>query len=130
MSINLGLICATVNDSSRESLLNALAALGESDNDFCGENGPEYLWISTWDANGFKDYEAWVKAGEPALKYESNLAYLCEQVKDIADDEECIETYFKSWLYHDSYYDGYTWEKINDRDGQLYAIALSTVHSG
>jgi len=127
MHISLGLKIANVDDRSRGSLLKALTQLGESDNDFCGENGYEYIWERVWQENGFKSYEDWQSKNEPDLLYESNLKYAIEQVRNIEDDMKCIEEFLKEWLDHDSYYLSYEWECIKDSEENLVAITLATV---
>ena len=119
---------AKVKDNTRESLIEALATLGEGDADFNGDNGLEYLWDVVWEVNGFKSYDDWEAQGEPEMKYESNLAYLCDKVTEIEDDLKCVSDFFRGWLYHDSYYEDYDYEVSTDADRNITAIALAYVH--
>jgi hypothetical protein len=97
-----------VEVDNRESLLNALRSLSEYDNDFNGENGIDYLWE---EANGF----------------ESNMEYLVNEVKDIEDDEECVNTFFEEWLNHDKYYDEWNISVIADEKKRVKAISLAAL---
>ena len=65
-----------VKVGNRESLLDALRSLSDFDCDFNGENGDDYLWE---EANGF----------------ESNMDYLINKVRDIKDDEDCVNSFFE-----------------------------------
>ena len=125
--MSLGLKIANVNDNSRESLIEALTQLGESDNDFCGENGYEYLWECVWLESGFTSYEDWKSKNEPQLLYDSNLKYVIEMVRRYENNMKCIEEFFKNWLDHDTYYLSYEWECIKDKDDNIVAIALATI---
>lgn len=123
--VHLGLTIAEVKDGTREELIKALACLGEQvDADFSGDNGWDYLWDRVWEENGFNNYEDWQMNGEPVLKYESNLDYLCNMVKDVKDDVECIETFLQDWLYYDSYYKDYQYDLLMDSNG-ITAIVLA-----
>lgn len=115
--VNLGLKVVEVNGITREELIVALALLGEEDWDFNGNNGLEYLWYGVWEENGFKDMEDWENNGEPTLKYESNVEYLCDMVEDIKDDVECIETFLDTWMGNDSYYTDYQYDLLTDTYG-------------
>lgn len=100
-----------VEVGNRENLLDALRGLSEFDNDFNGENGDDYfLWEK---ANGF----------------ESNMDYLINEVKDIKDDEECVNTFFEEWLNHDSYYDEWNVSVITDEKKRVKAISLAVIGS-
>ena len=83
---NLHLDMKKVEAGNRGSLLCALAGISEFDLDFNGENGDDYTW-------------------DIALEneFESNMEYLLDQVKDIEDDKECIETFVKEWCGKYSY---------------------------
>lgn len=121
---NLGLKVVEVENNTRGALISALARLGEEDWDFNGNNGLEYLWESIWEDNGFKDMKDWENNEEPTLKYESNLDYVCDTIKDIKDDVECIETFLDVWLGHDSYYTNYEYNLLTDTYG-ITAIVLA-----
>ena len=126
MSLYVNLV--KVEDTTREALITALATFGESDADFNGDNGLEYLWDVVWEVNGFKDYDDWEAQGEPEVKYESNLEYLCDILMKAEDDLALIDEFFNDWLYHDSYYEDYNYEVSTDGDGNITAIALAYVH--
>lgn len=122
--MNLDLRIAEVKDNTREELINALATLSENDADFTGENGLEYLWNRVWYINGFSNMEDWECNGEPTLKYESNLNYVCNTVKDIENDIECIEMFLDMWMAKDSYYGEYHYDLLTDSNG-ITAIVLA-----
>jgi hypothetical protein len=134
----LGMRLVEVKAKDREDLLNALMLLGETDADFIGENGLEYLWDEVWKANGYedrKDYENQMEnfdaeddeAEEPELKYESNADWLCDYVKDIKDEVECVETFINTWMEMDSgYYTEYEFDYITDSNGNIVALAFAT----
>lgn len=110
LNINLYTGLEEVKLGNRESLLNALRGLSEFDNDFNGENGDDYLWE---EANGF----------------ESNMEYLVNEVKNIEDDEECVNTFFEEWLNHDKYYDEWNVSVITDEKKKVKAISLAAIGS-
>ena len=122
MSLNLTVV--EIKDDTRYELIRALKLLAENDADFDGSNGLEYLWCGIWEDNGFKDMKDWENKGEPTLKYESNVDYVCDIIKDIEDDVECIETFLDVWLGHDSYYTDYKYDLITDTYG-ITAIVLA-----
>lgn len=99
-----------VKVGNRESLLNALISLSDFDCDFNGKNGLDYLWE---DANGF----------------ESNMDYLINEVRDIDDDEECVNTFFEEWLNRDRYYDEWNVSVITDKKKRVKAISFSAISS-
>lgn len=128
-----------VKKGNREDLLSALASMGDCDCDFNGENGVEYLWDEVWKANGFenmKDYEEQNEYDsdededyeEIKLKYESNLEYLLDKVKDIKSDIECINEFFNIWMEKDkNYYHDYNVDYLTDENEKIYAIAFSVM---
>lgn len=95
---------------TREDLLAALSELGTMDSDFCGENGPDYMWPDV-------DRD----------KYNSNLEYVLDQVKDIETDEELIKTFVSMFLDTDTYYFDYSLEVLYDENGIAECIALATM---
>ena len=99
-----------VEVDNRESLLDALRSLSDFDCDFNGENGLDYLW-------------------EDAKGYDSNMDYLINEVKDIKDDEECVNTFFEEWLDHDKYYDEWNVSVITDERKRVKAISLAAIGS-
>ena len=131
-----------VKAGNRKSLLDALAELGDCDCDFIGENGLEYLWEEVWEENGFqsyKDFETqsdeldsddddFEETAEIELKYESNLDYLLDQVKDIEDDKECVETFIETWMDNDrNYYDQYEVNYLTDTKNRITAISFAVL---
>ena len=108
-SMNMKLV--KVNGKTREDLLVALANLGEMDADFCGENGIEYLWESV-------DKE----------KYESNMEYLLDILKDKETDKELIEEYIFDWIGCDNYYKDHILQVVYDENGKAECIALATMY--
>lgn len=107
-SINMKLV--KVNGKTREDLLVALASLGEMDADFCGDNGIEYLWD-----------------GVDSTKYESNMEYLLDVLKDKETDKELIEEYVSSWIGGDNYYKEHILDVVYDDNGNAECIALATM---
>lgn len=107
-SINMKLV--KVNEKTREDLLIALKTLGEMDNDFNGANGMEYLWDNV-------DSE----------KYESNMEYLLDVLKNKESDKELIEEYIADWIGKDSYYKQYILDVIYDDNGKAECIALAVM---
>lgn len=99
-----------VEVDNRESLLDALRSLSDFDCDFNGENGNDYLW-------------------EDAKSYDSNMDYLINEVKDIRDDEECVNTFFEKWLNHDKYYGEWSVSVITDEKKKVKAISLAAIGS-
>lgn len=99
-----------VEVDNRESLLDALRSLSDFDCDFNGENGNDYLW-------------------EDAKNYDSNMDYLINEIKDIEDDEECVNTFFEEWLDNDKYYDEWNVSVITDEKKRVKAISLAAIGS-
>lgn len=130
---NLNMKLVKVNGNTREDLLNALALLGEIDADFCGDNGVEYLWDKVWEANGFEDYEDFENKvenedfDEDDLKYESNMKYLLDTLKDIKSDKDLIKKYVSCWLDNDGYYSDCNLAVIYNSKEKAECIALATM---
>ena len=101
-----------VKAGDRNSLLCALRSIADFDCDFNGENGEDYTWDDALE-NGF----------------ESNLEYLINEVKDIEDDEECVNAFIKEWINSDMYYDEYDVNCLTDTKGRVIAIAFATMCS-
>ena len=131
-----------VKVGNRKSLLDALAELSAFDCDFIGENGVEYLWEEVWEENGFQSYDDFeLQTEEPdsdddefeefeeiKLKYESNLDYLLDQVKDIEDDRECVETFIETWMDNDrNYYDEHEVNYLTDTKNRVTAISFAVI---
>lgn len=121
----------SVKAGNRNSLLSALTSLSDFDCDFNGENGIGYLWDEVWKVNGFdsqEDFES--KNEEVELKYESNLDWLLDEVKEIEDDADCVETFFRNWMEHDkNYYDEYETNYIRNKNGKVVAVSFATTHN-
>lgn len=107
-SINMKLV--KVNGKTREDLLVALASLGEMDADFCGDNGIEYLW-----------------EGVDKNKYESNMEYLLDTLKEKETDKELVEEYVANWIGYDNYYKEHILNVVYDENGKAECIALATM---
>lgn len=107
-SINMKLV--KVEGKTRQDLLNALASLGEMDLDFCGENGSDYLWENI-------DQE----------KYESNMEYLLDILKDVESDKELIEQFISKWIDGDNYYQDHILDVVYDKNSKAECIALATM---
>ena len=121
---------AEVEPGNRESLLTALTILSSCDCDFNGENGLEYLWNEVWEANGYKDYDDFADKHpdieeEVSLKYESNMDYLVDKVRDIKNDYHCIEAYVEGWIGNDCYYGEYDLNWLKNRDGKIIALSIA-----
>lgn len=134
-------ISTKVEAGDRDSLLEALRCLSDSDCDFNGENGLEYLRSEVWEANGFEDEDAyeeaceepdsdseeWESWEEPKLKFESNQDYYLNEVKDIESDEECISDFLNSWLDNDGYYNEWKYEILKDNNGKVIGISIAAL---
>ena len=107
---NINMKLVKVNGKTREDLLVALVSLGEIDADFNGDNGIEYLWDNV-----------------DSTKYESNMEYLLDTLKDKETDKELIEEYVSSWISRDSYYKEHILEVVYDENGKAECIALATM---
>ena len=128
--MELGSSLASVEPGNRDSLLQALIDISDGDCDFNGENGLEYLWDEVWEANGYKDYDDFADKHpdveeEVELKYESNMDYLLEKVKDIKNDYHCIEAYIEGWMGNDGYYGEYEWNWLKNDDGKIIALSIA-----
>lgn len=107
---NINMKLVKVNGKTREDLLVALASISEIDADFNGDNGTEYLWDNV-----------------DSTKYESNMEYLLDTLKDKETDKELIEEYVSSWIGRDSYYKEHILEVVYDKNGKAECIALATM---
>ena len=121
-----------VKAGNRNSLLSALTSLSDFDCDFNGENGIDYLWDEVWEANGFESQEDFESKDEKAeLKYESNLDWLLDEVKEIEDDADCIEIFFGTWMEHDrNYYDEYEVNYIRNKNKKVVAVSFAATDNG
>ena len=134
-SINMKLV--KVNGKTRKDLFVALSELGELDCDFNGENGLEYLWEVVWNANGFKSFDDYEEKEydldeeddyeEIKLKYESNMEYLLDLLKEEIADKDVIEQYISNWVGNDGYYKDYILDVVYDKNGKAECIALATM---
>lgn len=107
---DLHLYTQKVEAGNRQSLLDALIGISGFDLDFNGENGDDYTWDIALE-NGF----------------ESNLEYLINEVKDIEDDKECVDTFIEEWIDKDSYYDQYEVNYLTDEKGRITVISFATM---
>lgn len=119
-----------VEPGNRESLLEALANISDCDCDFNGENGLEYLRDEVWEANGYKDYDDFADKHpgveeEVELKYESNMEYLIDKVRDIENDEDYIRAYIEGWIGNDGYYGEYDLNWLKNDDGKIIALSIA-----
>lgn len=121
----------SVKAGNRNSLLSALTSLSDFDCDFNGENGIDYLWDEVWEANGFENQEDFESQDEETeLKYESNLDWLLDEVKEIEDDADCVETFFRTWMEHDkNYYDEYETNYIRNKNGKVVAVSFAATNN-
>ena len=100
-----------VKKNDRESLMTALASIGDFDCDFNGENGIDYAWEET------------IEKG-----FESNLEYLLDKVKDIESDVECVKEFFDTWMEADrNYYQDYKLDYLTDENGKIFVISFSVL---
>ena len=127
-----------VNGKTREDLLVALANLAALDEDFNGGNGLEYLRNEVWKANGFENLEDYEVKNEYdsdedeeyeeiKLKYESNMLYFLDILKDKETDKELIEAYISYWIGCDNYYIDHILEVVYDENEKAECIALATM---
>lgn len=95
-----------------DSFLNALCELSDSDCDFNGENGPDYL------------YEDAKKAG-----MDSNLDYIIDVLKKDIEGGlshiDALEKFIDYWLGKDSYYKDYSLEYLTNEKGEVRVISLA-----
>lgn len=99
-----------VKAGDRISLLYALRNIASFDMDFNGENGEDFTW-------------------EEALEkgFVSNLEYVIDYVKDIKNDEECVNTFFKEWMDNDGYYAEYEVNCLTDSKNRVIVIGFASV---
>ena len=131
--MNLGSHLAKVEPGNRENLLEALISISDGDCDFNGENGLEYLRDEVWEANGYEDYDDFADKHpdieeEVELRYESNMDYLIDKVRDIENDEECIRAYIEGWIGNDGYYREYDLNWLKDGDGKIIALSIAYMY--
>ena len=106
-NFSLSLNLEQVKAGDRSNLLDVLRSFGERDHDFNGEN--EYYWEETI-ANGF----------------DSNLEYLIDTVKNIADDEHCVSIFFDAWMSRDkNYYVESAVNLLKDSENRVTAISFA-----
>ena len=121
---------AKVEPDNRKSLLAALCNISSCDCDFNGENGLEYLRDEVWEANGYEDYDDFANkhpdVGEEVdLKYESNMDYLVDKVRDIKRDEDCIQQFIYGWMGNDGYYGEYDLNWLTNDDGKIIVLSIA-----
>lgn len=108
---NITMSLVKVNGKSREDLLNALRELAEIDADFNGENGIDYLWDNV-----------------DTSKYNSNLEYLLDKLKEKETDKEIIEEFVSSWIDEDGYYKDHVLDVIYDDNKKAECVALAVMY--
>lgn len=96
--------------NNRQSLLKALEHLSNCDEDFNGNNGPEYLWQQASDGN-----------------YNSNQQYVLDIIKDLPSDDDVVQAFLDYWVKHDSYYRRYECTVHKNQKDQIDAIAFAYV---
>lgn len=121
---------AEVEPDNRESLLAALCNISSCDCDFNGENGLEYLRDEVWEANGYKNYDDFADKHpdveeDVILKYESNMDYLLDKVRDVENDEDCIHEFVDGWMGNDGYYDEYEVDWLKNDDGKIIVLTIA-----
>ena len=72
----------------KDEVESCLLSLADCDNDFNGENGPEYLW-------------------EEAEGFESNAEYCMSVAKKEENIRNMIEKFISMWMGRDYYYEEY-----------------------
>lgn len=91
-----------------ESAKSFLASLAVEDNDFNGNNGPEFRW-------------------ERAKGYDCNFDYLEDYLSDIKDPRKYIERFIQEWFDEDSfYYDEYSVRIIKDDSYLIVSVVYTT----
>ena len=79
-----------VVDNTREGVMSFLDSLSVCDNDFNGENGPDYLWEYA-EEEGF----------------ETNFDYAYAKALEKENLEDIINEFIDIWMKHDCYYEDY-----------------------
>ena len=109
---DLSLIKSNVNiPGDKESLKAALAEISETDADFIGDNGDDYLWDAA-----------------RAAGFETNFDYVFDQIKD-DDEKTLIKRFFDFWVGHDSYYEAYDYIVEYDDNDHITEIIFATIFS-
>ena len=91
----------------KDEVESSLLSLADCDNDFNGENGPEYLW-------------------EEAEGFESNAKYCMSIAKNETNIRDMIEKFISMWMGRDYYYENYD-IGVLVRDGRLFiSLAYTT----
>lgn len=97
-----------VVDNTIEGVKSFLDSLSVYDNDFNGENGPDYLW----------DYAE-------AEGYESNYDYAYAKALEKENFKDIIHEFIDIWMKYDSYYEDYDIEILEIGD----KLAISFVYT-
>lgn len=105
------LLAVDIKTPTVAGVLDALAELSMSDNDFNGNNGPEYLWTISKKSN-----------------FNSNQEYVLDFVSKMDDLKQIIKTYIKLWLDGDDYYRGYNFKIICNSNNLPIAICLAYMY--
>ena len=105
---NIKLLAVDIKTPTVSGVLDALAELSVSDNDFNGNNGPEYLWSISKESN-----------------FNSNQEYVLDFVSKFSDLKQIIKTFMRLWLDGDDYYEGYKYKIICNSNNLPIAISLA-----
>ena len=111
MKCSVNLVTATINENTKEDILNALTSISMFDGDFVGRNGPQYL-CSSAKQSGF----------------ESNQEFLLDMVSKLDDIKQIVHKFMKYWLGYDGYYESYKYDIIYDKNNIPTAISLAYTH--
>ena len=112
---NTKLLLAPVNE--KEDLIKIFKTLGEIDCDFCGQNGPFWLWPEA-----------------KTHSFQTNADFLAHTVlqKDCKTVQEYADAFTKEWMERDPYYESIyiLTEKAEDNTDfcGTYAFSIITVN--
>lgn len=96
-----------VTPNTKEGAIDCLASLINIDNDFNGENGPEYLW-------------------EEAEGFECNADYCLSIAEKENTPREMIEKFISLWMSRDYYYQDYDLGILVEDDKLFLSFAYMT----
>lgn len=111
----LSLFTAPVEGSTKQekidSIVNAMCSFSDTDCDFNGENGEDYLWDDT-----------------KAAGYKCNLDYTADICRKESTPKKALFKFAELWLGRDTYYDNYKVEyttKNNDFDDEINITSIA-----
>lgn len=106
----LNIYSESVKEQTLDSVFDALMSISETDLDFIGENGVEYLW-------------------EDATEFESNREYVFNEIRNMENMTltRAIETFFYMWLRYDNFYQEYDYDIAKDENENIVAISLAFI---